>query len=453
MATKTLSWWSKESNVNNENSHTKSPKPAESLHLTAKQSDQPVAAFEYYDAGNHWCKDCNTICGTMFDLFTHMHNKKHTQTLDRYNRPWASKTQSEAKQDAVKHTDKITVPAKGSEFLIPITGCYCQLCEEFLGDPISGQQHVKGHQHSEKYKKYVFENPLYEEWQNLDRQAGLAVVLETERWQQSELKRNLSEKPKEEKKEKKVKIMKEVKEDDKVSEELEDQLSECGNSPEKAENKKKASIKLQLKEELKKESPTSSSLGKFSWKKPEKEEEKSSVAPSISKEDIVESSKDKEDGKTETGKAKPIKITLSGKTVVAHTSPWMPVVTTSTQTKIRPNLPIPSTILRKSGSATVSKPAPLNTFLSIKSSGTIAKPLPVVKESSADLLPPDIISKAFEGEEVILKVSPEEKMVLAEKNEPSHIPEQMLPPPPPPLHHPQLYLIQLPHLLLKQMLS
>lgn len=65
--------------MNNENSCTKSPKPAESPQPAAKQSDQPVAAYEYYDAGNHWCKDCNTICGTMFDFFTHMHNKKHTQ--------------------------------------------------------------------------------------------------------------------------------------------------------------------------------------------------------------------------------------------------------------------------------------------------------------------------------------------------------------------------------------
>lgn len=106
------------------------------------------------------------------------------------------------------------------------------------------------------------------------------------------------------------------------------------------------------------------------------------------------------------GRQKPCKIKLSGKTVVAHTSPWMPVVTTSTQTKIRPNLPIHPQSSAKSGSATVSKPAPLNTFLSIKSSGTTAKPLPVVKESSADLLlPPDIISKAFGGEEVIYEVS------------------------------------------------
>ncbi|XP_037699247.1 zinc finger protein 318 isoform X2 [Choloepus didactylus] len=70
---------SKESKVNSEKSCCKSPKPAESPQPAAKQSDQPITIYEYYDAGNHWCKDCNTICGTMFDFFTHMHNKKHTQ--------------------------------------------------------------------------------------------------------------------------------------------------------------------------------------------------------------------------------------------------------------------------------------------------------------------------------------------------------------------------------------
>lgn len=65
--------------VNNDQSDTRSPNSAESLQLAAMQSDQPTATYEYYDAGNHWCKDCNTICGTMFDFFTHMHNKKHAQ--------------------------------------------------------------------------------------------------------------------------------------------------------------------------------------------------------------------------------------------------------------------------------------------------------------------------------------------------------------------------------------
>ncbi|KAM6186734.1 zinc finger protein 318 isoform 2-T2 [Rhynchocyon petersi] len=70
---------SKESKINNEKFHAKIPNPAESSQITAKQSNQSHTAYEYYDAGNHWCKDCNTVCGTMFDFFTHMHNKKHTQ--------------------------------------------------------------------------------------------------------------------------------------------------------------------------------------------------------------------------------------------------------------------------------------------------------------------------------------------------------------------------------------
>ncbi|XP_063094896.1 zinc finger protein 318 isoform X3 [Cavia porcellus] len=69
----------KELKVNHEKSRVKSPKPAESPQPLAKQCDQPVTGYQYYDAGNHWCKDCSTVCGTMFDFFTHMHSEKHTQ--------------------------------------------------------------------------------------------------------------------------------------------------------------------------------------------------------------------------------------------------------------------------------------------------------------------------------------------------------------------------------------
>ncbi|XP_038616787.1 zinc finger protein 318 [Tachyglossus aculeatus] len=435
----------KEPKANNEKPRPKSPKPPEPpAQPSPKPPVQSATIYEYYDAGNHWCKDCNTICGTMFDFFTHMHNKKHRQTLDPYSRPWASKMQNEAKQDPEKRADKITVPAKGSEFLVPITGYYCQLCEEFFGDQISGEQHVKCHQHNEKYKKYVDENPLYEARRNLDRQAGLAVVLETERRRQNELKRKLSEKPQqqEERKEEKepneanaphemeTKETTEAKEDLKGLEELGEQAFEPKSSPEKVEIRRKMGLKLRDgKKEL------SSIFGKFTWKKQQErgEEEKApGAAPSPTKEEVGDGGKDKEDGKIQAGKVKPIEIKLSGKTVIPHTSPWTPVTASSTQAKIRPNLPIPTMVLRKSGLATVSKPAPLNTFLSIKSSGTTAKPLPVVKESTADvLLPPDIISKAFGGEEVILKGSPEEAK-KAEKSEPTPFSEQLPPPPPPP---------------------
>ncbi|NWR56111.1 ZN318 protein, partial [Bucorvus abyssinicus] len=428
----------KESKTTNEKSRGRSPKPTESSSQSSKHPFQLANIYEYYDAGNHWCKDCNTICGTMFDFFTHMHNKKHRQTLDPYNRPWALKTQSETKQDSIKRIDKITVPAKGSEFLIPITGYYCQLCHEFFGDQISAEQHVKSHPHNEKYKKYIDENPLYEERRNLDRQAGLAVVLETERRRQSELKRKLVEKQKEEKDEKKTKI---VKKDEANS------IPELGEGTSETQGKidssgQKLGIKLKLKkedkeekkeekkEESKKESPSQTSFGKFSWKKTEREDKTPGGA--IPKEDSTEGNK--EENKCQSGKphVKPIEIKLSGKTVIPHTIPWTPVVPTLTPAKILPNLPVPTMIFRKSAIATVSKPAPLNTFLSIKSSGATTKPLPVVKETRADLLlPPDIISKAFGGEEVILKGA-EGDLKAAEKSESSQT-SDIRPPLPPPL--------------------
>lgn len=37
----------------------------------------PLQPFEYYDAGNHWCKNCNITSGSMFDFFTHLHSKTH----------------------------------------------------------------------------------------------------------------------------------------------------------------------------------------------------------------------------------------------------------------------------------------------------------------------------------------------------------------------------------------
>ncbi|KTF92477.1 hypothetical protein cypCar_00023974 [Cyprinus carpio] len=142
----------------------KSPPPSSSHSL-----DTAAEQFEYYDAGNHWCKNCNVTSGSMFDYFMHLHSKTHRKTLDPYDRPWA-KSESEKKPPAGKRTSK---PAKGSEFLIPVRGFFCQLCEGFFGDPICAEAHVTCHAHNEKYKAKMYENPLYEQRRNLDRQAGL----------------------------------------------------------------------------------------------------------------------------------------------------------------------------------------------------------------------------------------------------------------------------------------
>ncbi|XP_052007565.1 zinc finger protein 318 isoform X2 [Xyrauchen texanus] len=136
---------------------------------SSRSLDTAAEQFEYYDAGNHWCKNCNVTSGSMFDYFMHLHNKIHRKTLDPYDRPWA-KSESEKKHPVGERTSK---PAKGSEFLIPLRGFFCQLCEEFFGDPICAEAHVTCHAHNEKYKAKIYENPLYEQRRNLDRQAGL----------------------------------------------------------------------------------------------------------------------------------------------------------------------------------------------------------------------------------------------------------------------------------------
>uniref|UniRef100_A0A8D3DZC9 Zinc finger protein 318 n=1 Tax=Scophthalmus maximus TaxID=52904 RepID=A0A8D3DZC9_SCOMX len=133
----------------------------------------PPEPFEYYDAGNHWCKNCNVTSGSMFDFFTHLHSKTHRKTLDPYERPWASAPAKIVKN--IPPEEKLTKPAKGSEFLLPVRGFFCLLCRQFYGDAICAEEHVTAHAHNEKYKKQMYENPLYEQRRNLDRQAGLAL--------------------------------------------------------------------------------------------------------------------------------------------------------------------------------------------------------------------------------------------------------------------------------------
>ncbi|XP_078137750.1 zinc finger protein 318 isoform X3 [Sander vitreus] len=147
-------------------------KPPADAPTQAPPLTPPPEPFEYYDAGNHWCKNCNVTSGSMFDFFTHLHSKTHRKTLDPYDRPWASCPSKAGKSLLLE--EKLTKPAKGSEFLLPVRGFFCLLCKQFYGDAICAEEHVTTHAHNEKYKKQMYENPLYEQRRNLDRQAGLA---------------------------------------------------------------------------------------------------------------------------------------------------------------------------------------------------------------------------------------------------------------------------------------
>ncbi|XP_073337722.1 uncharacterized protein znf318 isoform X2 [Pagrus major] len=178
----------------------------------------PPDPFEYYDAGNHWCKNCNVTSGSMFDFFTHLHHKTHRKTVDPYDRPWASTPNKTVKNTSSE--EKLTKPAKGSEFLLPVRGFFCLLCKEFYGDAICAEEHVTTHAHNEKYKKQMYENPLYEQRRNLDRQAGLALETSAKkRKHEDDLKGNKDKEEKSKHKKEKKDKEKKKEEDDAVQNE------------------------------------------------------------------------------------------------------------------------------------------------------------------------------------------------------------------------------------------
>uniref|UniRef100_A0A669DZ87 U1-type domain-containing protein n=1 Tax=Oreochromis niloticus TaxID=8128 RepID=A0A669DZ87_ORENI len=334
----------------------------------------PPEPFEYYDAGNHWCKNCNATCGSMFDFFTHLHSKTHLKTLDPYDRPWAS-TPSKINKNQPPD-EKLTKPAKGSEFLVPVRGFFCLLCREFYGDGICAEEHVTTHAHNEKYKKQMYENPLYEQRRNLDRQAGLALEASGKKRKHDDDEKDSKEEKSKHKKEKKEKEKKKeedlaVSKPEPLPKPYEPPKILCGPSP-----AMRAKLRKQSLEAGKPTTPATTTFGKFIWKKKEnmlaKEAEK--VAAEFIKEDEA-AAKDKspsvEDSFAKSvAVAKEIAEKLGNQPSVS--APWM-----SNRGRIRPNLPTPALGLRKP--TLMGRPASLNTFLSIKPQNpTLVRPPPVV---------------------------------------------------------------------------
>lgn len=185
----------------------------------------------------------------------------------------------------------------------------------------------------------------------------------------------------------------------------------CGPSPAML-------AKLRKKSE---EATSRPSFGKFTWKKPEKtalEKEAEKIAEQFIKEDeeSVVASKDSEDQDAfakSVAAAKSIAIKLSGKTSIAPSQEWVAY----NQIKIRPNLPTPSNILRKSNVGPQNKPGSADTAslavpaidASNKSSETVIKN----QAENEDVLPVDLISKAFGGEEVQLEIPGDNSASLA----------------------------------------
>uniref|UniRef100_G3PEY9 U1-type domain-containing protein n=1 Tax=Gasterosteus aculeatus aculeatus TaxID=481459 RepID=G3PEY9_GASAC len=389
----------------------------------------PPEPFEYYDAGNHWCKSCNVTSGSMFDYFTHLHSKTHRKTLDPYDRPWASTPTKIIKN--LKSEEKLTKPAKGSEFLQPVRGFFCLLCKQFYGDAICAEEHVTTHAHNDKYKKQMYENPLYEQRRNLDRQAGLGSETSgKKRKHEDEDKRNRDEKSKHKKEKREKKKDEDRKEErhrssrEEEGEEEEEEergkhsrkedLDRCKHREEEGQRRyrreekdrydkklKEASKNLEpakpeappkpldppkvlcgpspaMRAKLRKQSletgrpppAAAPSFGKFTWKRKEsvlaKEAEK--VAAEFIKEDEAAAGRNPVSAEDSFARsmavAKEIADKLGGHTT---TPPWV-----YNRGRIRPNLPAPAAVLRKTNLA--GKPAPLNTFLSIQNAGLPGPP-------------------------------------------------------------------------------
>lgn len=159
-------------------------------------------------------------------------------------------------------------------------------------------------------------------------------------------------------------------------------------------------------------------FGKFSWKKPEKtalEKEAERIAAQFIKEDEEsiadtapqETQKESEDHDAfakSMAAAKSIAIKLSGKTVLPPSQEW------EAYNQNKKNLPSTSTsnILRKSSVGLQNKQAPLNASPSTApTADPISKSLGSGLKNQAQkeaVLSADLISKAFEGQEVQLKI-------------------------------------------------
>ncbi|XP_013406635.1 zinc finger protein 318 isoform X2 [Lingula anatina] len=132
--------------------------------------------YEYFDPGNHWCRLCNHVSQDVSEVFNHLKSKKHQQSMDQNDGPWMS--ESVLNPPVRPKSAKVeTVPMKGIEFLMPVDAYYCTLCKEFAGDATcTFEDHLKSNKHSDKYKKYLEENPFYERRLDLDRAAGTCNV-------------------------------------------------------------------------------------------------------------------------------------------------------------------------------------------------------------------------------------------------------------------------------------
>ncbi|XP_077341582.1 zinc finger protein 318 isoform X2 [Lithobates pipiens] len=422
---------SEESEKSYDKSRSRSPRSsAPPLKVSPKKEDpSPFEVgdiFEYYDSGGHWCEDCNSLCMNVLEFLLHFHEKKHHESLKQPQRPWVKTKKTEVSSPK---RQKVTVALKGAEFMVPTKGYYCSLCDQSFPDHVEADEHLRTYSHNEKFKKYTDEYINYEVSRRERKKASLSAAQEAAR-KQAEQKRKLQNE--EHSRSKKAKRDHEVKKVDKSNSR---RRSRTPSSPVRTDPKRKS--KTPDKEPVK--APT---FGKFTWKPTD---DKNQATGNTEKVEGEAGKEKEEEAKGQNAKSKGIEIKLLGKPsnsqgkspTSSSSTPYSSTQSSATSTlttasiaasfnmpnssdapriKVRPNLPVPLALLRKSN-MTVNKPAPLNTFLSIKSADATSKSLPVMKSSAKTILSEDIVSKAFEGEEVVLKETKSQPIQTATKKD------------------------------------
>ncbi|XP_073419605.1 uncharacterized protein [Dendrobates tinctorius] len=393
-------------------SQSQSPRPTTPSSKTPANSENPPPfeiseIFVYSDPGSHWCEDCNEICMTLREFLLHMHDKKHKQSLKEVRRPWVKKKPQEP---SFTKKPRVNVPLQGAEFLVPVNGHYCELCEETFPDHIAAEEHLRTYAHNDKYKKYTDVHINYKVIRREKKKASLTAAQDLDR-RMAEHKRKIAE------------------------QKIEVQDYSKSKKPKKEEEEEKKSIPKhrttasppfsdqRRNKTPEKEPAKNTTFGKFVWKTTEN---KTQAVVSSAKVETAPVKPKQEDSKTLSWKQKAFAIkylgnpsTQPGKAFTpSHstasttiTSTTSPASTSTAQPKVRPNLPSLLNLHLPIPQLTMSKPAPLSTFLSIRSSNATSKSIPVVTNKPTGVFSENLVSKAFRGEMVILNESaqPESK--------------------------------------------
>ncbi|XP_069810996.1 zinc finger protein 318 [Dendropsophus ebraccatus] len=399
-------------------SRSKSPRPCTPSTKTLTKPEEPPPfdiseIFEYYDSGSHWCEDCNAICMTLPEFLLHLHERKHNQCVKEVKRPWVKK---KVQEPGTTKKQKVNIPLKGSEFLVPVNGYYCRLCEELFPDHVEAEEHLRAYAHNDKYKKHTDAHINYEVLRRERKKTSLMAAQEAAR-RQAEQKRKLAEQKHEAHEYSRSKRAKKEQEEERKAKTK--HHTSASSSSDKRRNKTPE-----------KEPPKNPSFGKFVWKTVEN---KTPTAVGASKVDAAPNKPKEEESKTVSLKPKGFAIKLMGSkpstlpgnalspshssaptTVTVHTTSTTSAAsssptTSNVQTKVRPDLPSVMSVRPPTPVVTMSKPAPLNTFLSIRASNATSKSIPVVKNKAAGLLSEDPVSKTFGGDVALRKGSTQQE--------------------------------------------